>query len=142
MKILKTGEAIQRAGEGVKLTTFIPIRIKKRGGRKLVLPAKGAPMAKRPKHNSQILTALSRAFHWQRLLDEGRVGSAAEIARQEGLHPTTIGDVLRLNLLAPVVVQAILAGRHPPSLRLLWLKNNPLPLDWQEQQALFDGFDA
>ncbi|MHB1100065.1 MAG: hypothetical protein ACYCY8_12960 [Burkholderiales bacterium] len=138
-RILQNGEAIQQT-VGVKLTTFIPIRIKRQGGRKVVLPAPavGATM---PDHDAPILAALAKAFHWQRLLDDGIVSSGSEIARREGLHPTSVNELLRLTLLSPAIVQSMLAGQQPKTLSLQWLKNNELPMAWEAQHALFDGFD-
>ena len=137
-RIIQTGVAINRPG--VKLTTFIPVRIKRHGGRKVVLPA--AAGDKRPEHDAPILTALSRAFHLQRLIDEGIVSSGSDIARREGLHQTTVNELLRLTLLSPTLVRSILDGHQPKTLSLIWLKNNLLPTDWDEQHALFDEFDA
>ena len=137
-RIIQTGAAVQQPG--AKLTTFIPVRIKRRGGRKVVVPA--AAGDKMPEHDAPILTALSRAFHWQRLIDEGIVKSGSDIARQEGLNQSTVNELLRLALLSPAVVRNILDGRQPKTLSLIWLKNNLLPTDWDEQHALFDGFDA
>lgn len=137
-RILQTGEAVQQAG--AKLTIFIPIRIKRRGGRKVVVPAAaGSPT---PEHDAPILAALARAFHWQRLLDEGRVKSGSEIARCEGLHPSTVNELLRLTLLSPAAVRAILAGHQPRTLSLIWLRNHELPSAWDDQGALLDGFDG
>ena len=137
-RIIQTGTAINRPG--AKLTTFIPVRIKRHGGRKVVIPA--AAGDKMPEHDAPILTALSKAFHWQRLIDEGVVNSGSDIARREGLHQTTVNELLRLALLSPAVVRGILDGHQPKTLSLIWLKNNLLPTDWDEQHALFDGFDA
>jgi hypothetical protein len=134
-RIVQAGEAIQPT----TLTTFIPIRIKRSSGRKVVVPASNDAA---PAHDAPILTALSRAFHWQRLIDEGRVKSGTEIARREGLHHTTVNELLRLTLLAPSLERAILDGRQPKTLSLIWLKNNELPDGWEAQQALFAGFDA
>ena len=137
-RIIQTGAAVQQPG--VKLTTFIPVRIKRRGGRKVVVPASTDKML--PEHDAPILTALSRAFHWQRLIDEGIVKSGSDIARQEGLNQSTVDELLRLALLSPAVVRSILDGHQPKTLSLIWLKNNLLPSDWDEQHELFDGFDA
>ena len=137
-RIIQTGAAINR--QGAKLTTFIPVRIKRHGGRKVVIPA--AAGDKMQEHDAPILTALSRAFHWQRLIDEGIVSSGSDIARREGLHQTTVNELLRLTLLSPTLVRSILDGRQPKTLSLLWLKNNLPPSDWGEQHALFDAFDA
>ena len=137
-RIIQTGAAVNR--QGAKLTTFIPVRIKRHGGRKVVIPA--AAGDRMPEHDAPILTALSRAFHWQRLIDEGIVSSGSDIARREGLHQTTVNELLRLTLLSPTLVRSILDGRQPKTLSLLWLKNNLPPSDWGEQHALFDAFDA
>lgn len=107
---------------------MIPIRLLRRGGRKWVLAANGAEaVGDAPQYEAPMLTTLSRAFHWQRLLDKGRVESGSEIARKEELYPTTINELLRLTRLAPSVVQAILAGKQPHTLSLLWLKNHDVP---------------
>ena len=136
-RILQTGAPEQR--QGPKLTTVIPIRIKRQGGRKVVIPAAGDS---RPEHDAPILTALARAFHWQRLLDEGIIQSGAEIARREGLHQTTVNELLRLTLLSPAMVRAMLAGHQPKTLSLQRLKNHEMPAAWDEQWVLLDGFDS
>ena len=137
-RIIQTGAAVNR--QGAKLTTFIPVRIKRHGGRKVVIPS--AAGDKVPEHDAPILTALSKAFHWQRLIDEGIVDSGSDIARREGLHQTTVNELLWLTLLSPTLVRSILDGQQPKTLSLLWLKNNLPPSDWDEQHVLFDGFDA
>ncbi len=142
-KVLQTGAA----QAGPRLTTVIPVRIKRSGGRRWMIPAAGGADggAEAPKHEMPVLTPLSRAFHWQRLLDEGRVASGSEIARSEGLHPTTVNELLRLTLLSPRVVRALLAGEQPRTLSLIWLKNNEVPWSWDDQERLFgrmDGFDS
>jgi len=87
------------------------------------------------------------AIHWGHVGDLGRVDaglvkSGTEIARREGLHHTTVNELLRLTLLAPELVRAILDGRQPKTLSLIWLKNNELPDGWEAQQVLFAGFDT
>ncbi len=140
-RIIQTGAATLQCGrQGAKLTTFIPVRIKRHGGRKVVIPS--AAGDKVPEHDAPILTALSKAFHWQRLIDEGIVSSGSDIARREGLHQTTVNELLRLTLLSPTLVRSILDGHQPKTLSLIWLKNNLLPPDWDEQHVLFDEFDA
>lgn len=138
MKVLQTGAP----QPGPKVTTVIPVRIKRSGGWKWLIPAAGEGNADAPKHETPILTALARAWHWQRLIDEGRVASGSEIARREGLHPTTVNELLRLTLLSPAIVQALLAGQQPKTLSLIWLKNHKLPADWDEQARLFGQMDA
>lgn len=138
-RIIQTGASEQR--QGPKLTTVIPIHIKQHGGRKVVIPA-AAGDQQTPTHDAPILTALARAFHWQRLLDEGIAKSGSDIARREGLHQTTVNELLRLTLLSPAMVRGILEGRQPQTLSLQWLKNHEVPTAWDEQRAFFEGFDS
>mgnify|MGYP000899164655 CR=1 FL=1 len=138
-RIIQTGEAIQRREP--KLTTVIPVRIKRHGGRKVVIPAPETPEAQRPSCHEPILNALARAYHWQRLLDEGRMTSGVEIARQEGLNQSSVNELLRLTLLSPQIVRALLAGHQPKTLTLRWLKNHELPADWEAQGEVFGGLD-
>jgi hypothetical protein len=102
-----------RDGGQVKASTFIPLKIRKRGGSKVVVRLDG-PVESPGKVASQIdqplLVALSRAFYWQQLLEDGVVGSGSEIAQREGLHHSTVNELLRLTLLEPAIIQSILAG--------------------------------
>lgn len=136
MNFKQTGDAIR----GPSLTTVIPVQFLRRGARTLVVPVNSTEQA--ANCDSPMLVALCRACHWQRLIDEGVVESGSEIARREGLHPTTVNELLRLTRLAPSVVQAILAGQQPRTLSLIWLKNHDLPWAWDEQEVLFGGFDT
>jgi hypothetical protein len=138
-RITQIGDPIQRREP--KLTTVIPVRIKRHGGRKVVIPAPETPEAQAPEHHEPILNALARAYHWQRLLDEGRMTSGVEIARQKGLNQSSVNELLRLTLLSPQIVRALLAGRQPKTLTLRWLKNDELPADWKEQGEVFEGVD-
>ena len=92
--------------------------------------------------DQRLLVALTRAFYWQQLLDDGVVGSGSEIAQREGLHHSTVNELLRLTLLESAIIQAILAGQQPRCMSLLWVQRNPLPTDWVAQRAVVAGFDA
>ena len=106
MKIRQNGAAVQL--EDKKMTTLIPVKIKWHGGRKKVIPAATLP-DQQPEHDASMLVALSRAYHWQRLIDTGVVDSGSDIARREGLHQTTVNELLRLTLLSPTLVRSIIA---------------------------------
>ena len=139
MKIRQNGAAVQM--EDKKMTTLIPVKIKWHGGRKKVIPAATLP-DQQPEHDASMLVALSRAYHWQRLIDTGVVDSGSDIARREGLHQTTVNGLLRLTQLSPTLVRDILNGRQPKTLSMRWLKTNELPWDWDVQQEFFGKFDA
>lgn len=68
--------------------------------------------------------------------------SGTDIAQREGLHHSTVNELLRLTLLEPAIIQSILAGQQPRCMGLIWFQRNPLSLDWIEQRRVVDGFDA
>jgi hypothetical protein len=117
------------------VTVRVPLAIRKRGGRKLVVSPDGSvlPTASRQvttKADPALLKALGRAFRWKRLLDDGIYASVSDIARAEKLDRTYVGDVLRLTLLAPVLVEAILEGRQGEGVSLPELMK-PFPIEWE-----------
>jgi hypothetical protein len=87
-----------------------------------------------------LLVALTRAFYWQQLLADGVVGS--DIAQREGLHHSTVNELLRLTLLEPAIIQSILAGQQPRCMSLLWFQRHPLPTAWVAQREVLAKFDA
>ena len=104
----------RRDGGQVKLSTFIPLKIRKRGASKVVVRPDGAvesPGKVASRIDQPLLVALTRAFYWQQLLDDGMVGSGSEIAQRERLHHSTVNELLRLTLLEPAIIQSILAGQ-------------------------------
>ena len=60
-----------------------------------------------------LVKALARAFRYQKLLDEGRYASISDMAAGEKIERGYLGTLLRLTLLSPVMVEAILNGRQP-----------------------------
>ena len=118
------------------LTVHVPMAFRQRGGRKLIVSPGGAAMpavAQRFNIDNVLVKALARAFRWQKLLDRGVYGSIKEIAAKEKIDPSYLGDVLRLTLLAPDIVERILDGRQPPALQFEQLRKS-LPLEWQAQR--------
>lgn len=122
------------AADGGVLTVRIPFQIKKRRGRKIVIAPDGASWsAPRPRVDSTMVKALARAHRWKRLLESGRFASVAELAVAEKINQSYLCRVLRLTLLAPDIVEAILDGRQPPGMQLDLLLR-PLPTEWNEQR--------
>ena len=80
------------------------------------------------------LKALARAFRYQRLLDEGRYSSISEMAAAERIERGYLGSLLRLTLLAPDIVEALLDGSQPEGITLPRLLE-PLAPMWTEQRA-------
>ena len=67
------------------MTVTVPLTIRRRGGRKVVIAPEGATWAPpRPRADSMLVKALARAFRWRRMLEEGRY-SADSNARRPGI---------------------------------------------------------
>jgi hypothetical protein len=121
--------------DGRTLVVRVPLTLCKRGGRKLVVTPEGATWAPpRARIDSTITKALARAFRWQKLLESGVYATVAEIAAAEGVNPTYVGRILRLTLLAPDIVEAILDGRQRANLQLADLLKG-FPVEWERQRA-------
>jgi hypothetical protein len=88
----------------------IPFRFAKRGGRKEMELPEGAPRQHPP--DNTLVKALARAFRRKRMLESGEFASIAELPERERIAPSYIARVLRLTLLAPEVVERILAGHR------------------------------
>ncbi|MFZ5581023.1 MAG: hypothetical protein ACOZCK_00010 [Pseudomonadota bacterium] len=124
--------------------TFVPLTIKRRHTRKLLIAPPGQEDAKvRSSFDFPMIRTIGKAFYWQKLLDSGEVANATELARQLKLEPGWVAEVLRLTRLAPDIVQAILDGRQPRHLNLHAIRGRQadVPVDWEEQRRLL-GFRA
>jgi len=116
------------------LTVKVPFTVRKRGGRKLVLAPDGAEIDhSRPRIDNAMVKALARAFRWRKLLETGVHGTFAELAAAEKISESYVGRVLRLTLLAPEIVEAILAGRQSEGVTLAGLMRT-CPLEWKLQR--------
>jgi DNA-binding IscR family transcriptional regulator len=60
----------------------------------------------------------ARAFRWRELLENGEYSTIREIAEAEKINESHVGRVLRLTLLAPDTVEAIMGGRQPADVTL------------------------
>ena len=115
------------------VTLHVPFRIVKRGGRKEMQRPENAAQARRT--DSTLVKALARAFRWKRMLESGEFATIAELAEREGIAFTYMARVLRLTLLAPDIVEAILEGKQSSDVTLKGLME-PFPLEWRSQMAL------
>ena len=77
--------------------------------------------------------ALARAFRYQRLLDEGRYASISEMAEAKRIERGYLGSLLRMTLLAPHIVEAMLKGQQLVGLGLPQLLA-PYPMEWVVQR--------
>lgn len=132
--------------DGIKLTTFIPVRFVRHKARKVVVePTTPGRMASplnpgRPTSvDENLMAALAKAFFWQEMLDTGRVKNMTELAKAEKVGLARMQKMLKLARLAPDIVEDIARGRQPVGLSLLFFVENPLPDDWNAQRAVIGG---
>jgi hypothetical protein len=117
------------------LVVRIPMRFQRRGGRKRIVAPDGTELtpATRPRPDGTLVKALSRARRWQRMLDEGLYASVSEIGDAENISKSCVSRILRLALVAPDMVDAILTGSTDQGMVLEQLER-PLPGSWEEQR--------
>ena len=119
------------------LTIRIPMRLQRRGGRKLIMMPEGvAAPARKPRRDDTLIKALVRAHRWRRKIESGQAKSITDLAEQEGVTDAHVCRLLPLTCLTPDIVEAILDGRQPKGLRLAEMLGNA-PLAWEEQRRLW-----
>lgn len=116
------------------MSLHVPFRIVKRGGRKeMQLPDDAVRQRSADK---TLVKALARAFRWKRMLESGEFATIVELAEREGITPTYMTRVLRLTLLSPDTVEAILDGKQGPDVRLGRVLEQ-FPVEWMKQRSSF-----
>ncbi len=125
--------------DGQTATISIPVTFLQRGGRKQILSPEGAaPWSPAPRLDTALVKAIVRAHRWRQMLEGGDFVSSAELAKAEKVNDSYLSRILRLTLIAPGIIEAILTGRQPSTLQLDDLLK-PLPAAWAQQySALFD----
>jgi hypothetical protein len=123
--------------DGTTITVRIPMAFERRGGRKVIVAPEGgdAWAPSRPRPDEALIHAIVRAHHWKRRLEQKKYRSVSELAEAEGLTRSFVNRLLRLTLLAPDIIEAILDGRHPKVLQLEDL-TRPMPVTWDEQRKM------
>jgi hypothetical protein len=117
------------------LTIRIPIRLQRRGGRKLIMTPQGASVpTPKPRRDDTLIKALVRAHRWRSRIESGQARSITDLAEQEGVTDAYVCRLLPLTCLAPDIVEAILDGRQPKGLRLAEVLGNG-PMGWDEQRS-------
>jgi len=126
----------RRAGR--TLVVRIPLPVQRRGTRKLVVGPDGAPWSgSRVVIDDTIVKALARAHRWKSMLESGEYASPTELAKSEKINFSYVCRMLRLTLLAPDIVEALLDGKQM-RLQLSDLLQ-PIPLIWTEQRDKLDS---
>lgn len=123
--------------DGNLLVVRVPFAIKHFGGaRRIMVPTAAAPWAPTPSRIDQTLVkAIARAFRWRDLLESSKYKTVRALAKAEKLNESYLCRILRLTLLSPKIITAILDGRQADRLDLKALCV-PFPADWPSQEKL------
>lgn len=123
-------------GAAQMLTVRVPLAVRKqRGGRKLLVAPASTANRGTSAADTTLVKALARAFRWRRMMEAGRYGTIDELASAEKINSSYVSRLLRLTLLAPVIVEAILDGRQPEGMTLPGLMES-FSVIWDSQQVL------
>jgi hypothetical protein len=133
MQVGQFGRAVL-SKDGRTITVRIPITLRHQGDRKQVVTPAGAtpwvPTSTRV--DNTMVKALARAHRWRDMLESGEHATVRDLAKVENIDEVYLGRVLRLTLLAPNIVEAILAGTQPATLELHDLLK-PFAAQWGKQ---------
>jgi hypothetical protein len=118
-------------------TTHIQMTFRSRGGKTVIVLPDGSRGLFRQEAtiDNTMVKVIARGFRWQRLLVNGTYTTIEDLAAAEKINPSYVSRVLRLALLSPKVVQAILDGKQPAWLTMKDLLR-PLPANWSEQEQV------
>jgi hypothetical protein len=120
--------------DGRTITVHIPIKLRHQGGRKqVVTPAGVTPWIPTPSRvDNTLVKAIVRAHRWRDMLESGDYATVRDLAKAEAINESYLGRVLRLTLLAPKIIEAILEGKQPATLELDDLMQL-FPVEWDKQ---------
>ncbi len=119
--------------DGQTLVVRVPMRFRRRGGRKRIVAPDGNELtpSSKPQPDGTLVKALARAWRWQGMLEESRFASVRELAEAERVSLSFVSRILRLTLLAPDIVEQIFDRRPAPQLAQLM---QPFPIAWERQR--------
>ncbi len=124
------GRIIRDLGDTIKI--FIPMDLRRRSGRKVIVAPKDAKKNGTP---TAFQKTYAKAYMWQKWIDEGVVENTEELAKKVGLSTSVVNRYMRLLRLAPSIVERFMANDQPEELSLAKLHGD-IPLLWGEQEKL------
>jgi hypothetical protein len=93
-----------------------------------------------PRPDTKLVKTVAQGREWFGQVKNSQVPSVRSLSKRLGLDQGDLSRILPLGLLAPDIVEAILAGRHPIELTASRLRRlSELPISWQEQRRVL-GF--
>ena len=133
LAIVPEPEAIAATQGSIALVS--PVRLTRTGRSVQLVQHNGRPIIM-GKPDAGLIALLRKARTWWLQLQSGDV-DIATIARNEQVNDSWVSRMVRLNFLAPAIVDAILAGTQPTTITAATLRSAELPIGWEEQKALF-----
>lgn len=125
------------------ITVHVPMTFTIHGGRKMIISdvdGDGGPRQHKLSHDlprqrteNALLKAVAKAYRWRRKIESGEYASITELAKSENVNQSYACRILRLTLLAPTIITAILDGRNSHDLMLKRIMK-PLPVQWDKQR--------
>jgi hypothetical protein len=106
----------------------------KRQGRKQIILPTGSETAcaRRDITADPVALAIAKGYRWQALLDNGTYPTVLALAKAVKQDTAYVARTIRLTLLAPDIIEAVMAGQCPPGLTLKRLSRE-FPVDWNDQ---------
>ena len=109
------------------------VALAKKRGRLTILP----PKEEEPVVDDTLFQALAKAHVWQSKIDAG--SSFTALSKKEGLDRSYMARIMNLTRLAPDIIEAIIAGKQPLSLKISDFMKDPIPVSWIDQRKKY-GF--
>jgi site-specific DNA recombinase len=100
-------------------------------GQTRVVPPHGDSSNERP--IPSLVKAIARARDWYERIVSGEIETVGHLEKDSGLTRTYILRIIQCAHLSPLVIEALLSGKHRTDLSLKWILDN-VPLDWREQE--------
>jgi hypothetical protein len=130
------GASIGTAHPSDTITVRVPIAFRKRRGRKALVMTSGRSFTSTaPSHtveDTAIIQALARAFRWRKLIETGIHSTVRDIANAEKINSSYVSRILRLSLLSPDAIGAIVES---PSSFPLDLAMKPFAVEWAARRG-------
>lgn len=126
------GKPSTRAARPSTHTVHVPLNFTVRGGRKTIIGevpnlARTSP---RTRFDDSVAKAFARAYRWKQKLEDGTYATVGELANAENITESYVTRLLRLNLVAPDIVEAALNGQTTLTVECI---SKPTSLIWHEQ---------
>jgi hypothetical protein len=120
------------------VTVHVPLRFTVRGGRKTII-GEVSYASPKTRFDDSVSKALARAYRWKQTLEDGTYATVGDLAKAERINESYVTRILRLNLLAPEIVEAALDGRTTLTVQSL---SNRTSVVWHEQRGLLATISA